>query len=97
MRRGPRPQEADVVDQEFQQALVVRPSGQWWRTGSAVSPHSVLRNLFRGRIENSSEQGALITKHRICRPGALHRANGRSYAGARGPSNCWGEPFVWEP
>lgn len=39
--------------------------------------HPTYDNLF-GRIEYSSDQGALYTSYRQLRPGALHRANGAS-------------------
>jgi predicted ATP-dependent protease len=38
-------------------------------------PHPTYENLF-GRIEYSTDQGALYTTYRQLRPGALHRANG---------------------
>lgn len=37
--------------------------------------HPTYQNLF-GRIEYTSEQGQLVTNHRLICPGALHRANG---------------------
>ncbi|MFO7703857.1 MAG: AAA family ATPase [Halopseudomonas sp.] len=56
-------------------------------------PHPSYDNLF-GRIEYSSEQGALITSYRHIRPGALHRANG-GYLVLEA-EKLLGEPFVWE-
>lgn len=56
-------------------------------------PHPSYDNLF-GRIEYSSEQGALITNYRHIRPGALHRANG-GYLVLEA-EKLLGEPFVWE-
>lgn len=56
-------------------------------------PHPSYDNLF-GRIEYSSEQGALITNYRYIRPGALHRANG-GYLVLEA-EKLLGEPFVWE-
>ncbi|WP_027858526.1 Lon protease family protein [Marinobacterium jannaschii] len=37
--------------------------------------HPSYENLF-GRVEYTSEMGALVTNHRLIRPGALHQANG---------------------
>ena len=37
--------------------------------------HPSFANLF-GRIEYSSDQGALVTSYRRISPGALHKANG---------------------
>ncbi|MFN3581014.1 MAG: Lon protease family protein [Pseudomonas sp.] len=56
-------------------------------------PHPSYDNLF-GRIEYSSEQGALVTSYRHIRPGALHRANG-GYLVLEA-EKLLGEPFVWE-
>ncbi|SDR78567.1 Predicted ATP-dependent protease [Halopseudomonas xinjiangensis] len=56
-------------------------------------PHPSYDNLF-GRIEYSSEQGALVTSYRHIRPGALHRANG-GYLVIEA-EKLLGEPFVWE-
>jgi predicted ATP-dependent protease len=56
-------------------------------------PHPSYDNLF-GRIEYSSEQGALITSYRHIRPGALHRANG-GYLVLEA-EKLLGEPFVWD-
>lgn len=50
-------------------------------------------NLF-GRIEYSSDQGALYTSYRQLRPGALHRANG-GYLLLEA-EKLLPEPFVWE-
>lgn len=56
-------------------------------------PHPSYDNLF-GRIEYSSEQGALITNYRYIRPGALHRANG-GYLVLEA-EKLLAEPFAWE-
>ncbi|WP_150299542.1 Lon protease family protein [Pseudomonas profundi] len=56
-------------------------------------PHPSYDNLF-GRIEYSSEQGALVTSYRHIRPGALHRANG-GYLVLEA-EKLLSEPFVWE-
>ncbi|TVP87743.1 MAG: ATP-dependent protease [Pseudomonadaceae bacterium] len=56
-------------------------------------PHPSYDNLF-GRVEYSSEQGALVTSYRHIRPGALHRANG-GYLVLEA-EKLLGEPFVWE-
>ncbi len=37
--------------------------------------HPSYENLF-GKVEYTSEMGALVTNHRLIRPGALHQANG---------------------
>lgn len=55
--------------------------------------HPTYDNLF-GRIEYSSEQGALFTSYRQLRPGALHRANG-GYLLLEA-EKLLAEPFVWE-
>ncbi|HLT05140.1 MAG TPA: ATP-binding protein, partial [Pseudomonas sp.] len=56
-------------------------------------PHPTYDNLF-GRIEYSSDQGALYTSYRQLRPGALHRANG-GYLIVEA-EKLLGEPFVWD-
>ena len=56
-------------------------------------PHPSYDNLF-GRVEYSSEQGALITNYRHIRPGALHRAN-NGYLVLEA-DKLLAEPFVWE-
>jgi predicted ATP-dependent protease len=56
-------------------------------------PHPSYSNLF-GRIEYSSEQGALVTNYqRIC-AGALHRANGGYLI--MDADKVLGEPMVWD-
>lgn len=56
-------------------------------------PHPTYENLF-GRVEHSSEQGALITSYRYIRGGALHRAN-QGYLILEA-EKLLTEPFVWE-
>ncbi len=56
-------------------------------------PHPSYDNLF-GRVEYSSEQGALVTNYRHIRPGALHRAN-NGYLVLEA-DKLLAEPFVWE-
>ncbi|VFT61868.1 putative ATP-dependent protease [Pseudomonas aeruginosa] len=55
--------------------------------------HPTYDNLF-GRIEYSSDQGALYTSYRQLRPGALHRANGGFLI--LEAEKMLGEPFVWD-
>ncbi|MCZ7019038.1 ATP-binding protein, partial [Salmonella enterica] len=50
-------------------------------------------NLF-GRIEYSTDQGALYTTYRQLRPGALHRANGGFLI--LEAEKMLSEPFVWD-
>src|SRR5690606_7271418 len=56
-------------------------------------PHPSYDNLF-GRVEYSSEQGALITSYRHIRAGALHRAN-NGYLVLEA-EKLLAEPFAWE-
>src|SRR3546814_9790541 len=56
-------------------------------------PHPTYDNLF-GRIEYSTDQGALYTTYRQLRPGALHRANGGFLI--LEAEKMLGEPFVWD-
>lgn len=56
-------------------------------------PHPTYDNLF-GRIEYSSDQGALYTSYRQLRPGALHRANGGFLI--LEAEKLLSEPFVWD-
>ena len=56
-------------------------------------PHPTYDNLF-GRIEYSSDQGALYTSYRQLRPGALHRANGGFLIVEA--EKLLTEPFVWD-
>lgn len=56
-------------------------------------PHPTYDNLF-GRIEYSTDQGALYTSYRQLRSGALHRANGGFLV--LEVEKLLTEPFVWE-
>ena len=56
-------------------------------------PHPTYDNLF-GRIEYSTDQGALYTSYRQLRPGALHKANGGFLI--LEAEKMLGEPFVWD-
>lgn len=56
-------------------------------------PHPTYDNLF-GRIEYSTDQGALYTSYRQLRSGALHRANGGFLV--LEAEKLLTEPFVWE-
>jgi len=56
-------------------------------------PHPTYDNLF-GRIEYSTDQGALYTSYRQLRPGALHRANGGFLI--LEAEKMLGEPYVWD-
>ncbi len=56
-------------------------------------PHPTYQNLF-GRIEYSSEQGALVTNYRKICPGALHKANGGYLI--LDAEKLITYPFVWE-
>lgn len=64
-------------------------------SGSPViyESHPNYANLF-GRIEYTSEQGALVTHYRKICPGALHRANGGFLI--VDAEKLLHEPFVWE-
>ncbi|MBA33951.1 MAG: ATP-dependent protease [Oleispira sp.] len=56
-------------------------------------PHPSYGNLF-GRIEFSSDQGALTTNYRKISPGALHKANGGYLI--LDAEKLLGEPMVWD-
>ncbi|MFY9179296.1 MAG: ATP-binding protein [Venatoribacter sp.] len=56
-------------------------------------PHPSYANLF-GRIEYTSDQGALITNYRHISPGALHKANGGYLM--LDAEKVLTEPFVWD-
>ncbi len=64
-------------------------------SGSPViyESHPNYANLF-GRIEYTSEQGALVTHYRKICPGALHRANGGYLI--VDAEKLLHEPFVWD-
>ncbi|MFL0806966.1 MAG: AAA family ATPase [Oceanobacter sp.] len=56
-------------------------------------PHPSFGNLF-GRIEYSSEQGALVTNYQRIGPGALHKANGGYLI--LDAEKVLTEPLVWD-
>ncbi|MGF6672013.1 hypothetical protein ABIA53_005683 [Pseudomonas monsensis] len=63
-----------LLEEQYAPSLVV---GHPASGGAPVvfEPHPTYENLF-GRIEYTTDQGALYTTYRQLRPGALHRANG---------------------
>ena len=81
-----------LLEEQYSPNLVV---GHAADEGSPVvfESHPTYDNLF-GRIEYSSEQGALYTSYRQLRSGALHRANG-GYLILEA-EKLLSEPFVWE-
>lgn len=90
----PRPEayKKQLLTEQYCPSLIVGHAD----TGGAPvvhEPHPSYDNLF-GRIEYSSEQGALITSYRHIRPGALHRANG-GYLVLE-VEKLLSEPFVWD-
>nr|WP_024307201.1 ATP-binding protein [Pseudomonas sp. P818] len=86
------PQLRKLLEEMYCPSLVV---GHHAHGGAPVvfESHPTYDNLF-GRIEYSSDQGALYTSYRQLRPGALHRANG-GYLVVEA-EKLLGEPFVWE-
>jgi len=92
--------DVDKVDAEARQFLQEQycPSLVVGHHASGGAPvvfesHPTYDNLF-GRIEYSTDQGALYTSYRQLRPGALHRANGGFLV--LEAEKMLGEPFVWE-
>ena len=81
-----------LLEEQYCPSLVV---GHHIDGGAPVvfEPHPTYDNLF-GRIEYSTDQGALYTSYRQLRPGALHRANGGFLI--LEAEKMLGEPFVWE-
>ncbi len=81
-----------LLEEQYCPSLVV---GHHVDGGAPVvfEPHPTYDNLF-GRIEYSTDQGALYTSYRQLRPGALHRANGGFLI--LEAEKMLGEPFVWE-
>ncbi|MBA1189010.1 AAA family ATPase [Pseudomonas entomophila] len=81
-----------LLEDQYAPSLVV---GHPAKGGAPVvfEPHPTYDNLF-GRIEYSTDQGALSTSYRQLRPGALHRANGGFLV--LEAEKMLGEPFVWE-
>jgi len=88
----PDAQRREMLEEQYCPSLVV---GHHADGGAPVvfEPHPTYDNLF-GRIEYSTDQGALYTSYRQLRPGALHRANG-GYLIVEA-EKLLGEPFVWD-
>ncbi|MBD9485354.1 AAA family ATPase [Pseudomonas sp. PDM14] len=82
----------EMLEEQYCPSLVV---GHHADGGAPVvfEPHPTYDNLF-GRIEYSTDQGALYTSYRQLRPGALHRANGGFLV--LEAEKMLGEPFVWD-
>lgn len=81
-----------LLEEQYAPSLVV---GHHADGGAPVvfEPHPTYDNLF-GRIEYSTDQGALYTSYRQLRPGALHRSNGGFLI--LEAEKMLGEPFVWD-
>ncbi|HDS1736474.1 MULTISPECIES: ATP-binding protein [Pseudomonas] len=81
-----------MLEEQYAPSLVV---GHHSSGGAPVvfEPHPTYDNLF-GRIEYSTDQGALYTSYQQMRPGALHRANGGFLI--LEAEKMLGEPFVWD-
>ncbi|MGE7994477.1 AAA family ATPase, partial [Pseudomonas sp. NPDC089554] len=81
-----------MLEEQYAPSLVAGHPGNG---GAPVvfEPHPTYDNLF-GRIEYSTDQGALNTSYRQLRPGALHRANGGFLI--LEAEKMLGEPFVWD-
>lgn len=81
-----------MLEEQYAPNLVVGHPG---KGGAPVvfEPHPTYDNLF-GRIEYSTDQGALYTSYRQLRAGALHRANGGFLI--LEAEKMLGEPFVWD-
>ncbi|CAD5106957.1 Lon protease family protein [Zestomonas carbonaria] len=81
-----------LLEEQYSPCLVV---GHHADGGAPVvfESHPTYDNLF-GRIEYSTDQGALYTSYRQLRPGALHRANGGFLV--LEAEKLLGEPFVWD-
>ena len=81
-----------LLEEQYSPSLVV---GHHASGGAPVvfESHPTYDNLF-GRIEYSTDQGALYTSYRQLRPGALHRANGGFLV--LEADKMLGEPFVWD-
>ncbi len=88
----PDAQRRQMLEEQYCPSLVV---GHQVNGGAPVvfESHPTYDNLF-GRIEYSTDQGALYTSYRQLRPGALHRANG-GYLIVEA-EKLLGEPFVWD-
>lgn len=85
-------QRRSLLMEQYCPSLVV---GHHCQGGAPVvfESHPTYDNLF-GRIEYSTDQGALYTSYRQLRPGALHRANGGFLV--LEAEKLFGEPFVWD-
>lgn len=85
-------QRRELLVEQYAPSLIVGHSSSG---GAPVvfEPHPTYDNLF-GRIEYSTDQGALYTSYRQLRPGALHRANG-GYLVLEA-EKMLSEPFVWD-
>ncbi|WP_394560659.1 Lon protease family protein [Aquipseudomonas alcaligenes] len=85
-------QRREMLEEQYSPCLVV---GHHADGGAPVvfESHPTYDNLF-GRIEYSTDQGALYTSYRQLRPGALHRANG-GYLIVEA-EKLLSEPFVWD-
>ena len=81
-----------MLEEQYAPNLVI---GHHASGGAPVvfEPHPTYDNLF-GRIEYSTDQGALYTNYRQLRSGALHRANGGFLI--LEAEKMLGEPFVWD-
>ena len=81
-----------LLEEQYAPSLVVGHNADG---GAPVvfEPHPTYDNLF-GRIEYSTDQGALYPSYRQLRPGALHRANGGFLI--LEAEKMLGEPFVWD-
>ena len=88
----PDAQRREMLEEQYSPSLVV---GHHADGGVPVvfESHPTYDNLF-GRIEYSTDQGALFTSYRQLRPGALHRANG-GYLIVEA-EKLLSEPFVWD-
>ncbi|MDX5371794.1 MAG: AAA family ATPase [Pseudomonadaceae bacterium] len=88
----PDAQRREMLEEQYSPSLVV---GHHVGGGAPVvfESHPTYDNLF-GRIEYSTDQGALYTSYRQLRPGALHRANG-GYLIVEA-EKLLSEPFVWD-
>jgi predicted ATP-dependent protease len=85
-------QRREMLEEQYSPSLVVDHHADG---GAPVvfESHPTYDNLF-GRIEYSTDQGALYTSYRQLRPGALHRANGGFLI--LEAEKMLGEPFVWD-
>ncbi|MDZ5604718.1 AAA family ATPase [Pseudomonas sp. RP23018S] len=81
-----------LLEEQYAPSVVACHSGN---SGAPVvfEPHPTYDNLF-GRIEYSTDQGALNTSYRQLRPGALHKANGGFLI--LEAEKMLSEPFVWD-